>query len=72
MRPIHLGLFSGKGGQTQERLVKSRTQAHHRTAQLNDAAGVPTLASHLGKSGSRAMSRTLGTLRFTNLDRGNV
>src|SRR5579859_8185097 len=51
MRPIHLRLLAGKGFQTQERLADLWAQAGHGAPQLDDAAGVTTVANHLVNAG---------------------
>lgn len=49
--PIGLRLLARKGFQTQERLAVLGTQAGHGAPQLNHAAGITAVASHLENAG---------------------
>src|SRR5438105_14406566 len=47
MRPIDLGLLSGKHVKLQERFASLRAQAGNGAAQLHDASAVPAITNHL-------------------------
>src|SRR3954454_3502307 len=51
MRPIDLGLLSGKHLKLQERFASLRAQAGNGPAQLHDASAVPAITNHLVDAG---------------------